>query len=519
MRRVLAVSSKPWTPKRVKRLRGALRHDDVWLHLVSTADDSPGEVDADRHDVLGTPVAPSGLKALLRRAPRPTSPAERLQQACAAGGALARWLDGVDVVIVPVEADCRLVEPLLAGAGVPVVHPAARKMLVRAGALEERRPAPAEAELAPVPPAATALLIGPANFAGQGHAWARAVERLHPETVARNVRFGALANPFPSDLTVEFNTLHSDPTWRAAWREWVTGSFTHVLLEANRAILPTRTVSGFQQVAELRRAGLEVGMLAHGSDVRVPSIHAARERWHSYGAFAPEVLAVMEHSARRNQAEYLAFDGPVFVSTPGLRAFLPDGVWVPVVVDVAMWENDLPLHAGRVPVVAHAPSSVQKGSHLIDPVLQRLHDEGVVDYRRIQGVPFAEMPAIYQAADLVIEQFGAADYGTAACEAMAAGRVVVSRVHDDVRRHVQERTGLELPIVEADPDTLEGVVRALAADPERCHELGARGAAFARQVHDGRYSATAIAAWMHATPRRSETINPLYTQGEDDHRE
>lgn len=515
MKRMLAISSKAWTPKRVRRLRAALRHDDVWLHLVSSADDSPAQVDADRYDTLLAPPPATGLKRLLTR-PRPTSPADRLREACAAGGPLADWAAGVDAVLVPREADCRLLAPLLAIAPVPVVHPTARRDLVRAGVLDERRPAPEDEPLPVVPDADTRLLIGPANFAGQGHAWARAVERLDPRTVARNVRFGTLDNPFPSDLTLGFPTLHSNPAWRAAWREWVTGSFTHVLLEANRAILPTRSVTGFQQVDELRRAGLQVAMLSHGSDVRVPSIHAERERWHSYGAFAPEPLAVMEHNARRNLEQYLAFDGPVFVSTPGLRAFLPDGIWAPVVVDVAMWRTEQPLCTGRLPVVAHAPSNVQKGSHLIDPVLQRLHDEGVVEYRRIQGVPFAEMPGIYQAADLVVEQFGAADYGTAACEAMAAGRVVVSRVHEDVRRHVRERTGLELPIVEADPDTLEQVIRRLVADPERCRQVGAQGAEFAERVHDGRYSAAVIAAWMHGPGAPSETINPLETRGEDD---
>ncbi|MBN9181597.1 MAG: hypothetical protein J0I66_01020, partial [Microbacterium sp.] len=59
--------------------------------------------------------------------------------------------------------------------------------------------------------------------------------------------------------------------------------------------------------------------------------------------------------------------------------------------------------------------------------------------------------------------------------------------------------GIALPLVEADPDTIEEVVLGLATDPERRARLGVDGAAFVATVHDGRISATVLREqWIRA---------------------
>ncbi len=97
-----------------------------------------------------------------------------------------------------------------------------------------------------------------------------------------------------------------------------------------------------------------------------------------------------------------------------------------------------------------------KGTQLIAPVLERLAERGTIDFRYVEGVAAADMPALYGEADIVLDQFRIGSYGVAACEAMAAGRVVVGHVSPAVRSHVLRATGLELPIVEATPDSLRG---------------------------------------------------------------
>jgi glycosyltransferase involved in cell wall biosynthesis len=137
-----------------------------------------------------------------------------------------------------------------------------------------------------------------------------------------------------------------------------------------------------------------------------------------------------------------------------------------------------------------------KGSELIDPILRRLDDEGVISYRPIERVSFDEMVALYQGADIVLDQFRLADYGVAACEAMAAGRVVVAHVSDSARSMVREQTGLELPIVESTVEELESVLRDILDNRDRYRAIAADGVSFTREVHDGRASARALAPYL-----------------------
>jgi hypothetical protein len=99
----------------------------------------------------------------------------------------------------------------------------------------------------------------------------------------------------------------------------------------------------------------------------------------------------------------------------------------------------------------------------------------------------------------MLDQFAIDTYGVAACEALVAGRLVVSHVSDGTRRTVRERTGLELPIIEARADRLESVLRDAVADRDRARSAAAAGPAFVRANHDGRRSADALRAFLGLT--------------------
>jgi len=142
-----------------------------------------------------------------------------------------------------------------------------------------------------------------------------------------------------------------------------------------------------------------------------------------------------------------------------------------------------------------------KGSDLVDPVLRRLDAEGLVSYRRVEGVPFAQMGDVYRDADIVLDQFRIGDYGVAACEAMAAGRLVIAHVSDHSREHVRAATGLELPIVESLAGELDVVIRRLLTERKSYQDVAARGVAFVEAVHSGRRSAEVLAPFLGATVR------------------
>jgi hypothetical protein len=351
-----------------------------------------------------------------------------------------------------------------------------------------------------VPDAPLRLYIAPTNYSGQAHAWARAVERADAGIGARNASVELPGGyRFPADTVVPIAVVNASRAWADA--EWdAARQFTHVLVEAERSMFGRRFDRDLaREVAALQEEGISVAFLAHGTDVRDPARHAQRTALSPY----PEDprTATLQADAERNIALLRAAGLPTFVSTPDLLDDVPWGIWCPVVVDTERFRSPRVPFSGDDIVVMHASSSaVQKGSHLIAPALAPLIETGAVDYRLVTGAAAADMPGVYAAADIVLDQFRLGSYGVAACEAMAAGRVVVGHVLPEVRARVLERTGLALPIVEATPESLHEVIAGLIADPEAARRAAAAGPEFTDAVHSGSASARAlISEWIRPT--------------------
>jgi hypothetical protein len=358
---------------------------------------------------------------------------------------------------------------------------------------------PAEMIVAQAPDAPIRLFIAPSNFAGQGWQWARAAERNIEGVRAVSMAYhGAGEFGYPTDISVPVSGYVFSKDWQNRQRAAVTSGFTHVGVEAERH--PFGRVfdqSVETQVKGLVAAGVRVAFLCHGTDIRLPSRHAAVEEFSPYKDSLWEFTPQVERECRENRALLDKLGLPVFVSTPGLIADVPYATWMPVIVDAEKWATDaLPLQ-GMKPVVAHAPSAaVIKGSDLIDPIMRRLHDEGIVDYVRIEGVSAEKMPEVYRTADIVLDQFRLGDYGVAACESLAAGRLVIGHVSDSVRAFVREQTGRDLPILEATAHTLERVIREICGDQAAFQRYAGGGSDFVRAVHDGRRSAEAFRTFL-----------------------
>lgn len=345
------------------------------------------------------------------------------------------------------------------------------------------------------PPGGTRLLIAPLNYAGQGWEWSRAVSQHGHDVWAMNMvvqthrDFGHRA-----DLVVPLGVYAASTRWQRQVFNGIVAGFTHVMIEAEKqplgALLDETTVG---QARKLRESGVAVVMLCHGTDIRSPFRHRAAEAESPFHDTMADQAKRLERIARENRRILDLVQAPVLVSTPGLLADVPEAGWLPVVVDTERWASGRALWAGRRPVVVHAPSNAAgKGSQFIDPVLRRLESEGLITYHRLTDVPHDAMPDAYTRADVVVDQLRIGDYGVAACEAMAAGRVVVSHVSPEVRSYVRIHTGLELPIVEADRVQLEAVIRGVVSDRAGSAAIARRGTEFIRAVHDGRRSAEVL---------------------------
>ncbi|MGF2948498.1 glycosyltransferase [Microbacterium alcoholitolerans] len=357
-------------------------------------------------------------------------------------------------------------------------------------------PAPVQA-----PETGIRLYVGPLNSAGQGWAWARAAERV------RGV--GAVSMQYRTDHDLGYPTDHHVPRlvvmrsqkWGRRQLDAVAQQFTHVITESQHPLFGLALDNDpVREANQLRKAGVSVASLCHGSDIRLPSRHREYEPDSPFHAVEAELTKRLEEGVRRRAAVLDELDGVEFVSTPDLLRDRPRATWLPVVVDIERWETDQPVLERDRPVVLHAPSDAGlKGTELIRDTLERMHGAGLITLRMPGRLPADRVPAEVARADIVLDQFSLGIYGVAACEAMAAGRVVVSHVSAFVRDRVVEETGLDLPIIEATAAQVEERILEVIADRERFRSIARSGVQFVRRIHDGSQSAAKLAPFLGAS--------------------
>lgn len=333
--------------------------------------------------------------------------------------------------------------------------------------------------------------IGPANMAGQAWAWAKAVERHVPGATTEVIvvdRGSPLA--FEANEIVSTATYTKDARWAQGLEARALNTWTHALLEAGRPMFGLRHGRDFSgDVPVLRAVGVEVALLLHGSEVRNPRRHAQTTPWSPFRDPGDELTARLQRGWDQLFPIVDAFDGPKLVSTPDLLADVPGAIWLPVVVDVDVWGTDLPVMQREVPIVLHAPSRASlKGTSFVEDAMRVLVAEGLIDYRRVEGIAPADMPDQIARADIVLDQFSLGSYGVLAAQAMAAGRVVVGHVIQECRDLCPQK----LPIIEATPDRLVEVIRQLVGDRDSAVAAAEAGRQYVEDIHSGKRSAQVL---------------------------
>ena len=156
-------------------------------------------------------------------------------------------------------------------------------------------------------------------------------------------------------------------------------------------------------------------------------------------------------------------------------------------VDPRRWTPARHGRRGEPPLLVHAPSSRDtKGTRHVLTAVDTLKAEGIpFRFGLVEGRTQAEARAVYEQADLVVDQLEAGWYGGLAVEAMALGVPVVAFIREEDLDVVPAAMRADLPVVNATAMTVERVLRSLLTD--RRHELaelGRRSRSFVERWHD-----------------------------------
>ena len=156
-------------------------------------------------------------------------------------------------------------------------------------------------------------------------------------------------------------------------------------------------------------------------------------------------------------------------------------------IDPRRWSPTAGRAAGDPPLLAHAPTSREtKGTRHILAAFEALQREGIsFRFELVEGRTQREARAVFEQADLVVDQLVAGWYGGVAVEAMAVGVPVVAFIRDEDLDVVPADMRADLPLVSATPATIEQVLRSLLTErKDELPALGRRSRSFVERWHN-----------------------------------
>jgi len=347
------------------------------------------------------------------------------------------------------------------------------------------------------------LLIGPTNSAGQANQWSQALSRHGLPSQSLRISNDTENEWFESDLTIprlEWTALKG----RVALAEQVVTHYDAILIESMRPLFSLHTLRDysawqtFEDIDLLKRSKVGTGIVFHGSDIRDTQAHARREKFSPYRQQSPELDVLQARALEfRNAGREACKRGIcVFVTSPDLLLDIPHARWLPIAIDVEHFvmagaQRRCWSESGPVKVLFQPSRGWLKSAFLVEPILQRLASEGVIELIENDQIPQDLMAKRIALADVVIDRFDGIA-GVTSMEALAASRVVIA----NIARWAYKNAEATPPILHATPETLEDVLRKVAKDREFSNWDSSKGLAYVRKWHDGNESATRIAKFL-----------------------
>ena len=346
------------------------------------------------------------------------------------------------------------------------------------------------------------ILLGATNSAGQANSWAMALRKAGRNAKSLQIVSNENGSWFSADLTINRSQWKPLEFRKQLFKE-VTTQHSGVLLESLRPIFALNQPSlftaqeGLNDLLDLKHAGLKVAVVFHGSDIRDQLHHAKMDEFSPYRnpidpakfeaiRFRADQTRLVARNLNRHRIKH-------FVTTPDLLHELPDATWLPAVIDIAKFETttEVKNSSGPLKVLFLPSNGWLKSEGLVTPVLDKLVKEGVIKLIANGPVSNAEIPALIESADVVIDRFDGV-VGVASIEAMAAKRLVIA----NVAPWIYSRAEVTPPVIHATPNTLAEKLREIASENFNHKQITDAGFEYVNKWHDGKESATRLNHWL-----------------------
>lgn len=348
------------------------------------------------------------------------------------------------------------------------------------------------------------LAIGPANSAGQAYAWANATKDFADFEA---FSFGSSHRLFPTRRTTgsfgyTVDRLLPHERIRGPLRDFAIRralrSSTHCAIDGFRS-LRGKANSGISidDIKWLEARNKTVALIAHGSEIRSPDIHAGLSAGSYFHSASETFVRQFREISKRNIDLVNSIPNQVFVSTPDLITYVPDAYWLPLVHCGPI--EDSPLRSyPSVPRVVHLPSRRTppiKGTPFIEEVLSRLDRMGFIEWVRVGQLPHSRVHSLFRSVDIVIDQIGSGSYGLTSVEAMAAGAVAVSELYESTLLNM----GFVPPIYSCSRSDFEIRLLDLISDRSKLALLKECSLDYVKHVHSGGRSAMILSEWVSSS--------------------
>ncbi len=170
----------------------------------------------------------------------------------------------------------------------------------------------------------------------------------------------------------------------------------------------------------------------------------------------------------------------IWVSTADLLSDVEGAILMPQSVNIEyLLYNELPFPNGKIKIV-HSPSSVnRKGTNMVLQAIEELKKDLPIELVLIKGLPWKEANEKKLDAHFAIDQLRVGWYGVASIEFMAMGKPTICFLDDTYL----ERSGLNTPIINANPYTIKDVIYKMCTDKDGYLERIRAGRAYVEKEH------------------------------------